>query len=190
MLLCNEAFMHFCNSPAVLGRLHWRCNSIWEHSLGVELPLWFWAFQPLLFLLLFRNYLLERDWVVCGMMKHKSLWLVKFLGIFFGNSLFSPLKENSVLSFYRPYLLASFKRVIVINPTLKAVSFELWVCSAAGYDVGQCLEDWRRNKLLQPWYNRKGWSVKSAACTAFIITPIWRIDSWYSFSCLGSLPKK
>lgn len=70
--------------------------------------------------------------------------------MFLGNFLVSPLKENSVLSFYRPYLLASFKRVIVINRTLKAVSLDLRVCGVNSYDVGQCLEYWRRNKLLQP----------------------------------------
>lgn len=77
-----------------------------------------------------------------------------------------------MLSFYRPYLLASFKRVIAINHSLKAFSFDLGVCSVAGYDVRQCLEYWRGNKLLQPSYSKKGWIVKSAACTAFTITPI------------------
>lgn len=59
------------------------------------------------------------------------------------------MKENSVLSFYRPYLLVFFKRVIFINCILKVVSFDLGVCSADSYDVGQCLE-YYRNKVLQP----------------------------------------
>lgn len=31
--------------------------------------------------------------------------------------------------------------------------------------------------------------MKSAACTAFILTPVQRTAPWYTFPCLGSMPE-